>query len=89
MAGESKLQAKIIKHLEKHGWLVVKIKLCTKNGWPDLEMLRYGRTVRIEVKDEGETPDPLQDLRHEQIKAHGGEVYAVDTFEEFLKLNLI
>lgn len=88
MAGESKLQAKIIKHAEGDGWLVNKIKLCTKNGWPDLELLKMGRYVHLEIKDEGEEPTKLQLYRHEQIKAHGGEVYTVDTFEGYLKLKL-
>jgi hypothetical protein len=88
MAGESKLQTKIRERLEKSGWLVVKIKLCTKNGWPDLELLKNGHTVYLEIKDEGEDLDPLQVYRHQEIKDHGGEVHTVDTFDEFLKLKL-
>lgn len=88
MGTESKLQSKIIGDLERHGWLVVKIKLCTKNGWPDLEAIRNKRTIRIEIKKPGEELEPLQELRHEQIKEHGGEVYLVDTFESYLKLKL-
>ena len=72
---EARIQGRVIKNLERSGWLVNKIIQSTKNGWPDLEAVRGGKTVYIEVKDVGETPDPLQLVRHRQIKEHGGEVY--------------
>lgn len=72
---EARIQSRIIKNLERSGWLVNKIIQSTKNGWPDLEAIRGGKTVYIEVKDIGEKPDPLQLVRHRQIKEHGGDVY--------------
>lgn len=72
---ESGIQAKIIRNLEKKGWYVVKIIQTTKNGWPDLQCLKDGKTVFVEVKKVGENPDPLQLHRHNEIRATGHLVY--------------
>lgn len=88
MAAESKLQTRVRKDLTKKGWLVVKINLCSKPGWPDLEAIRFGRTVRLEMKSAGKPLEPLQEVRHEEIIYHGGEVYKIDSFEQYKTLNL-
>jgi len=89
MAGESKLQKWIHKELRKSGWVVTKIMLCSTPGWPDTEAIKKGRTVRIEIKDKGKKANDLQLYVHKKIKKNGGEVYVVDSKEEFTKLNLI
>ncbi len=88
MAQESKLQKKVKNSLKRKGWLVVKIMLCSQNGWPDLQCLKSGKFILIEMKAKGEEPDPLQEYVHDLIRNHGGEVYTVDSWEDFLKLNL-
>ena len=75
---EAKIQAAIIKNLERAGWYVVKILQTTKNGWPDLQAVRNGETVYIEVKDIGEEPDPLQEVRHRDLKRAGARVFITD-----------
>lgn len=87
MAGEAKLQTRIKNWLQDEGWLVVKISLCSKPGWPDLEGIKEGRTIRIEVKDNQDLDD-LQVFRHNQIKTYGGEVFCVKTWDEFKKTGL-
>lgn len=88
MALESKLQKKVRLYLKRKGWLVVKLNLTSLAGWPDLECIKDGRTIRIEMKAPGKKPEPLQQYRHAQIKEHGGEVYTVDSMESLLELNL-
>ena len=88
MAAESKLQKKVITSLKRKKWLVTKIMLSSINGWPDVEAIKHGRTIRIELKAHGKTLEPLQEYVHLQIKKHGGEVYKVDSWEEYLKLKL-
>lgn len=91
MAAESKLQTKIIKDLEKDGWLVNKIKLCTKTGWPDLEALKqtdYGgllvnHSFYLEVKAKNKKLKPLQEYMHDKIRKHGGTVYVFDSWEAY------
>lgn len=75
---ESEIQSKIIKRLEKEGWLVVKIITCTLNGWPDLQAHKNGRTVFIEVKAPGKKPAPLQEYRHKKLREQGFTVLVID-----------
>jgi hypothetical protein len=87
MAGESKLQAKGRKFMQRKGWMAVKMNNTSRPGWPDFYYLKNGRSVWIEWKDD-KNLDPLQKYIHEQIKLHGGEVYKVGTWEEFVATGL-
>lgn len=86
MAGESILQRKIIDDLEKLGWIVVKIKLCNLNGFPDLMAMKDGMVFFIEVKDEGEDAEPLQKERHKMLRAQKFYVFVVDTWGKYLEI---
>lgn len=85
---ESKIQSKCIKAMQKDGWFVLKIIRCNLPGFNDTIALKAARTVIIEFKRPGETPDPLQVFRHEQLRAQGFEVYTVDSWEAYLELKL-
>ena len=89
MAAESKLQSWAHKRLKSAGWEVVKHILTSRPGWPDTEIIRNGRTVRIEFKAPGRSLDPLQVYIHKKLKASGAEVYMVDSKEAFYNLNLV
>jgi Holliday junction resolvase len=69
---ESELQAKIIKHYEAKGYMVIKIIQTNKNGIPDLLLIKEGvHPFFIEVKtDQGKLSD-LQKYRIEQLKKYG------------------
>lgn len=88
MALESKLQTRINKYLKKKGWYGVKHMLTSKPGWPDQEFIKDSRTIRIEAKSPGKKATKLQKYVHRQIKKHGGEVYTIDSWENFLLLEL-
>ena len=85
---ESPFQSKVIKAGKAHGWLVVKVVCESENGWPDLECIRGGRTVRIETKrpDQKGELHPNQIRRHKDIRGHGGEVYVVDSLEQAIDI---
>lgn len=68
---ESEIQRKIIKRYEAHGFIVVKIGLCSRNGFPDLMALKNGKAVFIEVKRPGERPRPLQEYRLKELRDAG------------------
>lgn len=68
---ESAIQSKIIKRYEKEGYLVVKINLCSKPGFPDLMLLKDGKASFIEVKRPGESPRPLQMFRIQELRDAG------------------
>lgn len=60
---ESKVQERIIKKYEAQGYLVVKLILTNKGGFPDLMLLKDGKAEFVEVKRKGDHPRPLQQYR--------------------------
>lgn len=75
---ESVIQSRIIKRLEKDGWMVVKLGITNLPGIPDLLALKDGVARFIEVKRPGEKPRPLQLYRHEQLRNMGFDVEIMD-----------
>lgn len=65
---ESEIQSKMIRYLEKQGYLVVKIIQTTKNGWPDIQAHKDGQTIFIEVKAPNGKVSELQHYRHQQLR---------------------
>lgn len=76
---ESDNQSKIIKRYEADGWYVIKLIQTTKNGIPDLLLLKDGTAFFIEVKREGREPEPLQKLRIKELKKFGIKTIVLDT----------
>ena len=74
---ESIIQTKVRKYFERKKWLVVKILQCTKNGWPDLQCHKDGKTIFIETKTEGGRLRPLQFYRQHELREQGFEVYTI------------
>lgn len=68
---ESEIQHKIIKRYEADGYIVVKITLCSKPGFPDLMLLKDGKASFVEVKRPGEKPRPLQVHRLKELRRAG------------------
>ena len=79
---ESALQTDIIEFAEMRGWFCEKIVSQSRSGIMDLVAIRHGRHVWIEVKRKGEEPRPLQERRARQMRAHGAEVYAIDSMDQ-------
>lgn len=70
---ESKLQAKIIRLLEKHGFYVVKTIVSNKKGVPDiLACSPKGAFVAIEVKFGRNKASKLQEYNIRLIRERGG-----------------
>lgn len=70
---EQKLQAKILKWLEAHGYYVVKTIVSNKKGVPDiLACAPDGRFVAIEVKYGANKASKLQEYNLAQIKKRNG-----------------
>jgi Holliday junction resolvase len=72
---ERQLQANIKNLLTRHGWLVRKMSAESMVGWPDLLIVRDGRVAFIEVKTAAGRVSKRQQLTHEAIREHGGQVY--------------
>lgn len=74
---ESAIQARIIKRYEAEGYLVVKLSLTNKNGFPDLMLLKDGKATFVEVKRPGQKPRPLQEYRIKELHNAGFEAFVV------------
>lgn len=87
MAAESKLQTRIRKDLEKDGWYVVKISICNKPGYPDLQAMKSRRRLMyIEVKAPGKKAEPLQEYVHDILRKIGFSVFVIDSWDKYLFL---
>lgn len=84
MAGESKLQKKIIRDLKLLGWIPLKVVLSNMPGFNDIVAFKNKKTVFIEAKDEGKKAEPLQEYRHNILKQHGFNVFVIDTWEDYI-----
>lgn len=85
---ESKVQSKIINHLQKEGWFVLKVIRCNIPGFNDIVCFRNKVSVFIEAKAPGKDSEEIQKFRHKQLRVQGFDVYTVDSYEEYLKLKL-
>ena len=83
---ERNIQKAIIKKAKKYGWYSVKIIQCNKPGFPDLQLMRDGISVFIEVKDTGKKPSPLQLYLHEELRSLGFKVYVIDNINDILDI---
>jgi len=83
---ESWLENTAVEEAEADGWLVRKVKYIGRDAAPDRWFLKDGRWVIIEFKDYGEPLKPQQALEAKRLKAHGAEVYAIDTIEDFRRV---
>lgn len=82
---EALLQAKIIKALEADGWFVLKLIQTNKNGIPDLEIIKTGRVIFLEIKSESGKVSDLQLYRIEQLKKFDTEAYIIKGWKGFVE----
>lgn len=97
----SKIQTKIIKTLEKQGYLTLKTIRLNKNGFPDVFGMKTNKkNIWIECKEEKDTLKPLQKLRIDELNQAGNiafcyqdkkgiiypETYKVYTLEEIFNI---
>lgn len=84
---EAKLQAKVVKELEKEGWYVVRIIAASKAGVPDLITCDPdGRFVAFEVKWGRGKTSKLQNYNIEQIRKRKGVAHVVYSLEELRQI---
>jgi Holliday junction resolvase len=88
MGLESKLQTKIIKDLEKNGWIVVKTITLSKSGMPDVFAFKNSRTVFLEIKAPDGVASKIQMYRVMKLREQGFTAEFIYSYDEFKKLNL-
>ena len=85
---ESLIQRRVINYFENDDYLVVKIIQTTRNGWPDLQCHKNGKTIFIETKAEKGIVSPLQFYRHEQLRKHGFDVYIIKDLNDLKNVKI-
>lgn len=83
---ESSIQSSVIEYAKSRGWLVEKVMKTSRNGFPDLYLLRRGVHILIEMKRPLEEPTTQQLRRHREIRNHGGTVYVFDNLDDAKKV---
>lgn len=88
MAGESKLQTKIIKYLKANGCWVIKVIVASTDGVMDIIACSpKGRFIGIEVKYGDNTPSPLQSYNVKEVQSRNGIAFVtwdIETVKEKL-----
>ena len=86
MAAESRLEKRVRLDMEKSGWLMVKVGLCSKPGFPDRICIHTNRIFFIELKAKGKDASELQKYVHKELRKKGFHVFVIDTWEKYLEL---
>lgn len=83
---EQKLQAKILKWLDKQGFYTIKVIVCNKKGVTDIIACSpEGLFVGIEVKWGNNKPSKLQEYHVSEIKKRNGFAMVCWSLEELIK----
>jgi hypothetical protein len=83
---ESSLEEQIRLYAERRGWMWLKFVSPGYDGPPDRIGIRRKRHIFMEVKRDGEEARPLQAAVHDEMRAHGAEVFVVDNLEEAMEI---
>lgn len=90
MAGEAKLQTKILKRIEKRGGYAIKVISANKNGVHDIVGCYLGLFFTVEVKFGSNKPSALQLAHQDLVRESGGlSIIAWDIEKVESLLNLI
>ena len=81
---ESKIQAKIIKYLDKEGWFTIKTIKVSPNWIPDVIAFKEGKHLFIEVKQEKGVTSKLQDYVIKKLRENGSDVIIPYWYNSFL-----
>jgi hypothetical protein len=75
-------EQKVVSFAESKGFMVLKLNVLGRRGWPDRMFVYKGKVFFIEFKRAGETPAKLQQEIHARIRSHNVDVYVVDNWAD-------
>ena len=76
---EKDIERELVMAVKAAGGMCPKFSSPGTDGMPDrLVLFRDGKAGFVEVKAPGQSPRPLQSLRHRQLKALGFPVFVLD-----------
>lgn len=83
---ESDLQSDLLDFLHIRAWFAQKVEFKGRTGGMDVVAVRQGRTVWIEVKRENQEARLKQEKVARDMRAHGAEVFLIDSMEDARRL---
>lgn len=84
---ESVIEKKLKKAVEASGGKCLKFISPGMRGVPDrICLYPSGKAIFVETKAPGKKPEPLQQKRHDELRALGFEVQVIDSEEEVVGL---
>jgi hypothetical protein len=75
-------EQKVVNFAESKGFIVLKLNVMGRRGWPDRMFLYKGAIFFIEFKRIGEEPNKIQLEIHARIRRHNVNVYTVDNWAD-------
>lgn len=86
---EKRLEKKLKREVEKLGGIALKFPTLYESGWPDrIAIMPEGKVYWPEIKDEGESLDPLQDVAKKKLEKRAHKHFLINSdaaLEEFIK----
>lgn len=85
---EKEIEKPVVKWARANGWLVLKLNVQGRRGWPD-DLFVGGPplcVLMIEFKRPGERPRKLQDWTIRQLQKKGLEVYVCDNKDDAVRI---
>lgn len=78
---EKDIESHLRSRAKRHGALLLKFVSPQNNGVPDRMLLHQAlaRPTFVELKDAGKEPTELQIETHRLLRAHGADVFVVDS----------
>jgi len=85
---EKYLESQLTKKVAELGGKALKFYSQIEIGYPDrLVLMPGGQATWVEMKTKGDKPRRIQQIRHEQLRSLGFEVFVIDTpdkIQEFI-----
>ena len=79
---EKAIEAYLVKRCKESGLLCLKYSNANTTGYPDrLVCLPHCNVIWVELKSKGKKPTKLQEIRHQELKRMGHEVWVISTKE--------
>ncbi len=77
---EKAIEHRLVNKVRALGGLCLKFASASMTGYPDrLVCLPGGKAVWVELKSKGKHPTRFQELRHQELREKGFEVYVADS----------
>jgi len=80
---EKAIEAYLVKEVTKAGCLCLKYSNPNATGYPDRVVIEPNGIVQwVELKSKGRRPSPIQQIRFDELRSLGHEIFIIDSREK-------